>query len=143
MTAVPVVTWEKWIPDISDEELAKLYRRIKPVIRFWKLGLWYLWRQDLRTVAYTWSPKIKFPAFFMKPLKDITTFHGFGYHGFFKPSIAEVLAQIPADLVDKVVAFEIIESPETVDDLNRESEALNAGYHVAVTRLYTRPWTKT
>lgn len=39
--------------------------------------------------------------------------------------------------LDRVVAFEIIEGPDTVDDLNKEHEATAAGYHVALARLYT------
>ena len=50
--------------------------------------------------------------------------------------VAEVLKQIPEDILNQVIAFEIIGQPETADDLNKEQEALNAGYHVATTRLY-------
>jgi hypothetical protein len=56
----------------------------------------------------------------------------------FKPSIAEVLAQIPEEHLEQVLAFEIVDSPNNVDDLNAEREALNAGYHIATTRLYKR-----
>lgn len=34
--------------------------------------------------------------------------HGYGYYGLFKPSVGEVIRQIPKDLLEKVVAFEII-----------------------------------
>ena len=43
---------------------------------------------------------------------------------------------IPADLRDKVIAFEIVKQPETVEDLNAEIDATNAGFHVAETALY-------
>jgi hypothetical protein len=71
-------------------------------------------------------------------LCDITTHHPYGYYGSFKPSIAQVLQQIPREHLDKVVAFEIVKFPKTVDDLDPESEILNSGYHVATTRLYVR-----
>jgi hypothetical protein len=97
---------------------------------------------DLFGIAYTWDPKPSRPpekAIGLKPLCDITTYHVYGYHGCFKPSIAEVLAQIPEEHVSsKVVAFEMVEMPETADDLNREHDALDAGYHVARTRLYVK-----
>lgn len=67
----------------------------------------------------------------------MSSFHTYGYYGFFKPSIGEVLAQIPADLIEMVRYFEIIESPETKDDMAKEPEAFYAGYHVAKTRLYS------
>jgi hypothetical protein len=74
----------------------------------------------------------------LKPIRDIRTHHTYGYYGFFKPAIAEVLAQIPEDILEQVVAFEIIKWPQDADDLNKELEALNAGYHVAITRLYSK-----
>lgn len=100
--------------------------------------LYYIKPVDLFGVAYTWDPKPADKATDLKPLCDITTYHTYGYQGLFKPSIAEVLAQIPAEYLDGVVAFEIVDSPKTVDDLNREHKALNAGYHVATTQLYIR-----
>ena len=93
---------------------------------------------DIVGTSYTWDPKFdesrKVPE--LKPLGDITTFHGYGYYGMFKPSIAEVLAQIPDVLVQRVVAFEIIGQPESAADLNAHPDAVNDGYHVATTRLY-------
>lgn len=59
------------------------------------------------------------------------------YYGIFKPSIAEVLAQIPEELIEQTVAFETI-GPADADALNKERDALNAGFHVATTRLYGR-----
>ncbi len=137
-----------WIPEVSKERIVELGERIKPVVRFTRSWrglsrsaeghLRYIKSHDLFNIAYTWAPKAAKATRGLKKLCDITTNHGFGYQGLFKPSIAEVLAQIPAEYLDKVVAFEIIKHPETVDDLNREHEALNAGYHVATTRLYVR-----
>lgn len=125
-----------WIPEVSEERIRELADRIKPVVQFARKGKCYIQPVDLFGVAYTWEPKPADKATGLKSLCDITTYHTYGYYGFFKPSVAEVLAQIPAEHLDKVVAFEIVRSPDTVDDLNQEHEALNAGYHVAMTRLY-------
>lgn len=127
-----------WIPEVSNEYVFDLAKRIKPVVEFSSKGKHYIKPVDLFRIAYTWEPKPAKRAKGLKPLCDITTYHAFGYQAFFKPSIAEVLAQIPAEHLDKVVAFEIVKGPETADDLNGELEALNAGYHVATTRLYVR-----
>lgn len=127
-----------WIPEVVKERIQELAERIKPIVQFPREGKCYIKPVDLFGIAYTWDPKSADKATGLKPLCDITTYHTYSYHGFFKPSIAEVLAQIPAEHLDKVVAFEIVENPETADDLNREREALNAGYHVATTRLYVR-----
>ena len=140
-TATAVPRHKKtWIPEVPDVQIRELSRRIKPVIQFHgpkKSGLRFIGAVDPWSVAFTWSPEPRKRAYDLKPLCDITTYHSYAYHGFFKPSIAEVLAQIPAEYLGGVVAFEIVEHPETADDLNREKEALNAGYHVATTRLYT------
>jgi len=129
---------KSWIPEVPKERIQKLAERIKPVVQFAQKGRRYIKPVDLFDIAYTWDPKSADEAMDLKPLCDITTYHTYGYQGLFKPSIAEVLAQIPAEHLDKVVAFEIVGSPKTADDLNREHEALNAGYHVATTRLYVR-----
>ena len=124
------------IPKITDERLEALYKRIKPLVRRGRL-LWLIKRFDFRTIAFTWDPTKRRPAFWVAPLADIRTLHTYGYYGFFKPSIAEVLAQIPEEYMDETVAFEV-DGPGNAEDLNSESEALNAGYHVASTRLYRR-----
>lgn len=158
-----------YIPNISDERLQVLAKRIQPVVRMTKVkttttehedgsftlhtkpdpeGEWSTWEDgklyyieevaNLRRVSYTWSPKPSKPVEegSLNPLTDIRTYHTWAYYGFFKPTIAEVLAQIPESQIEDVVAFEIIDSPKTAADLNKESVALNDGYHVATTRLY-------
>jgi hypothetical protein len=107
-------------------------------MQFAQKGRCYIKPVDLFNIAYTWDSKSADEATDLKPLCDITTHHTYDYKLFFKPSIAEVLAQIPAEHLDKVVAFEIVGSPKTIGDLDREQEALNMGYHVATTRLYVR-----
>lgn len=130
-----------WIPEITPEELMRRASHIKPTLRFGKglrARLRYIKPVDFKMIAYTWNPKPAGLAEGLEEIQDITTYHTWGHYSLFKPSIAEVLAAIPADIVDQVVAFEIIKWPETVDDLNHDREALNAGYHRATTRLYRR-----
>lgn len=129
---------KSWIPEISDGELKKLCGRIRAVVDFSEKGKFYIKPVDPHNVAFTWNPKPDKEAEGLKFLRDIRTYHTWAYSGYFKPTIAEVIAQIPKDILDQVVAFEIIKYPETADDLNKEPEALNAGYHVATTRLYTK-----
>ena len=69
-----------------------------PVVQFARKGKRYIKPVDLFGIAYTWDPKPAGKAKDVKPLCDITTYHTYGYYGFFKPSIAEVLAQIPASI---------------------------------------------
>jgi hypothetical protein len=85
-----------------------------------------------------WSPKPTRRATRLARLTDITTYHTWGYYGFFKPSIAEIIAQIPESLLSDVIAFEIVDYPKDADDLNRQWDIVNEGYHQAITRLYAR-----
>ncbi len=131
-----------WIPEIDDDRLSELVGRIRPLVRPEPDGdPYYIKKVDPRSVAYTWDPSPVEKATDLVVICDVTTFHKWGYYGLFKPSIAEVLGMIPEGMTDIVVAFEIVERPETADDLNRFSIALNAGYHVARPRLYAKEQT--
>ncbi len=125
------------ITKITDERLAELAARIKPVVRNRNNALAYIKPCGLRDEAFTWEPKITHKAANLVKHATIRTLHTYGYYGFFKPSIAEVLAQIPEDLIEQTVAFETF-GPAAADALNKESAALNAGFHVATTNLYGR-----
>lgn len=130
-----------WIPDVPKHRIREMAKRIKPVVTFngpKKSGPHFIKPVDLFEIAYTWDPKPAGKAVGLEPLCDITTYHSWAYAGFFKPTIAEVLAQIPAEHINKAVAFEIVDRPRTCADMNKEHEALNTSYHVATTRLYTR-----
>lgn len=125
------------IPEISDERLNELAGRIKPVIEFNGVKH-YIKPCHLRTTAYTWDAKKRAPAPALKPIREIRTYHTWGHYSMFKPSIAEVIAQIPADVIDQVTEFEIVQRPQEAKDLNEEKRALDAGFHVATTVLYVR-----
>ena len=137
------MTQKVWIPQVPRERIEELAMRIKPVIRFtrgWSFGegqskrgdLYYIKPVDLFGIAYTWSPKRGKKAKGLVPLCEITTYHRWGHYVLFKPSIAEVLAQIPKEHLDAVVAFEVGEIAPFEDD----REAFNAMLHVATTQLY-------
>lgn len=138
------------MPDISDEQLQELLTRkrkltsnqisnmlasIKPVVRC-PSGLRFIEDVDPHGVSFLWDPQLREPADRLKKIGVIHTLHGFGYYGFFKPSIAEVLSMIPEDLLDRVGAFEVI-GPGDMNDLRRQWPAIEAGYHVAITILYS------
>jgi hypothetical protein len=65
----------------------------------------------------------------------IYTLHFVGRPGEFQASFAEVIQMIPARLLFRVVAFEIV-GPHADEDFDRQSVAIRAGYHVAATHLY-------
>ncbi|MBP6888251.1 MAG: hypothetical protein KBC21_00965 [Candidatus Pacebacteria bacterium] len=128
---------ESYIPKLSEEELQKRYQLIKPVIRF-SGTLYYIEDVHLSNVSYIWSPVKKERASGLMSIAKVTTYHTYGYYGLFKPSIAEVLAQIPEEMVDQVCAFEIVERPESAEDFGKDIVAIKAGYHVALAQLYKK-----
>ena len=135
------------IPKISNEEMMERYERIKPVItmngklhhlREYTLkeikGISFLWNRDEDVREEVGEDELE-----VLEGRDFVCLHGYGYPGFFKPSIGEVLAQIKEQDLPLVRAFEIIESPKTANDLYKDSFtaiAFDNGYHVSTIRLY-------
>lgn len=133
-----LITEERvFVPLVPENEIRALARRIRPVVEFRGKVLHYIKPVDIFIDAYTWEPKAAKKATGLVPVCDIKTYHAFGKRKFFKPSVAEVLAQIPARLHREVVAFEIIASPGMPEDFGWDQCAFEAGYHVATTRLYS------
>ncbi len=123
------------IPKISDEELRSRAARIKALVR--KGGKLYTIEQpkNLRQTAFLWDPVFEERSGVVMEIGRVKTLHSYGAPSLFKPSIAEVLAQIPPELAAKVKAFEVL-GPGTANDLNDHWDELNAGFHVAETILY-------
>jgi hypothetical protein len=126
-----------WIPAVPRERTVALAERIKPVVRDERNTLRYIKPVDLFSASFLWEPTLLGSAADLREIGRITTYHTFGHLLFFKPSVAEVLAQIPDTYLGAAIAFEVI-GPGDADDLNIENAALTAGYHVATTILYGR-----
>lgn len=124
------------IPEISDGSIKKMLKSVKPVIIEGD-KLFYIKPVDPRRTAFMWDPKKTKEAKGLVATGTITTYHTWAYYGCFKPTIAEVLAQIPKEWVPGTVAFSVL-GPETAADLNKHQTELNEGYHVAETTLYRK-----
>jgi len=135
------------IPYISDNELMRRYLKIKPVaevdgVKYW-LRDYSL--HELKNSSYLWYvvPDKREPvgeALSNCTYRDIECLHTYGFPGFFKPSISEILAQIPEDVFEhySVDAFEIIERPTCSADFNKHIEAFKQGFHTSTVRLYVK-----
>lgn len=117
-------------PDVKD------LMHIRPVVRR-EGDLFFIAKVDPFRTAFTWAPKLEDKAEGLVAVATIKTLHRYAYYGFFKPSVGEVLCQIPEELRSTVVAFET-EGPQTADDLNKDLAALDAGFQVAETILYSK-----
>lgn len=130
------------IPRITTKRLEELLKTIKPLVRDDNNVLCHINIEgaDLKNTSFTWSPKITEKAEGLEVIHKIKTLHTYGFPGFFKPSIAEVLAfisKIDQIYLQNIHAFEVV-GPDDVYDLNIEKEALDAGFHVAKTILYKK-----
>ena len=103
-------------------------------------------KEELFDISYLWDGKIEKQVQDGEIIpildKDFRCLHEYGYYGYFKPSVAEVLTQIDPEILGDVVAFEIIDSPKTAKDFHRDeftSNAFRSGHHVSTVRLYKLP----
>lgn len=84
--------------EITNDRLDELMSRVSPLVE--KNGKLYRIREvHPRKTAFTWSPELldEVPTEKVHELVVNQTHHSCGYHGFFKPSISECLAQHPVD----------------------------------------------
>jgi hypothetical protein len=121
------------IPEITDERIQK-YAGVSALRRNGN-KLFVAGKHDVRGTSWPWLEGMEDYKGKLKEKCRIRTLHSYGYYGFFKPSVAEVLAQATDEQLSDVVAFETL-GPETTSDLNEHREELNEGFHVAETILY-------
>ncbi len=130
------------IPEIDDKRLKELYQLLKPIVTIDEMK--YLLKeftlQELRNQSYIWNRhEDKRDVVDLSKLETVDDFlclHTWGYYGVFKPSIAEVLSQAPENVIEQANIFEIIESPETREDVFKYKEVINNGFHLSKVRSY-------
>ena len=96
--------------------------------------------EQLRNQSYIWNRHedkrdVVDPSK-LEPIEDFLCLHTYGYYGLFKPSIAEVLSQVPEKTIYEANTFEIIEKPETRKDVFRYPEVVDNGFHLSKVRSY-------
>ena len=123
------------LPYLTDDELLARYRRIKPIVSIDEL-YYYLKRYNvsmMRNQSYLWNAdkdiRSQVDMTGAETIAEFPCYPPYGYVGLFKPSIAEVLQQFPDDVLNEANAFYMTSSPETIFDLNMQSEIVNAGCH--------------
>lgn len=133
------------IPEMTKEDIAKWYQRIKPLACY-KGDLRFvreLSPDELTKCSYVWlntpedyGEKVDLSAFTI--FTDVKMLHKFSYHGFFKPSVGEIIRQIPEEFRSLVDAFEIIYSPKGQPDFDIFKDEFDQHYHVSIVRLYQK-----
>lgn len=130
------------IPEINDKRLKELYQLLKPIVTIDEMK--YLLReftlQELRNQSYIWNrhedKRDVIDPNKLETVDDFLCLHTWGYYGLFKSSIAEVLSQAPESVIEQANTFEIIESPETREDVFKYKEVINNGFHLSKVRAY-------
>lgn len=85
--------------------------------------------------SFLWDPELKEELVLPGLVDRFITFHTCGYHLYFKPSIHEVLTQLPEKVIESKSDFYF--TTETIDDdPNNCVLASNMKYHIAVTSIY-------
>lgn len=138
----PTIEKKLEINYLDDYELSVRYLKIKPLVMI--DGITYKLRtftdSELSNLSYLWNAEKDKREIVHKEdlevIEDIVCLHTYGYYGFFKPSIHEVLSQLNPKSIEEADYFEIIEQPETRDDVFKYQDVLNAGYHMSVVRTY-------
>lgn len=130
------------MPEIDDKRLKELYHLLKPIVTIDEMK--YLLReftlQELRNQSYIWNrhedKRDIIDPNKLETVDDFLCLHTWGYYGLFKPSIAEVLSQAPESVIEQANTFEIIESPETREDVFKYKEVIDNGFHLSKVRAY-------
>ncbi len=118
----------KRIPQLPKKVIKKRAKKIKPVMRLIedKDGSWIKDPNGSRYIvsgynifnySYIWKPKPLMKIKAVGNVATIITYHETPYPGSFNPSVAEVLAQIPEELLPYVDAFEIDPSPKGYESI--------------------------
>lgn len=128
-----VITPKTWIPEMPQAQIIKLGSQIRPLKRFGGILCYVKTSNGLFGPCFFNSERAE-DAVGLKRIHRQVTYHAYGHRPMIclSASIAETVAQIPERLIDRIVAFEI----ET--ELKQNPEALDAGYHTAVTWFYEK-----
>ena len=129
------------IPKMKVEQIAKWYDEIKPIVKRNGVPVYLakLSADELIKSPYTrfnkdedYADVVDYSK--LSVLADVKMLHTYGYYKFFKPSIGEIIRQIPKELLEKVVAFEMLGGELATNSVFRAE--FYAGFHVSIVRLY-------
>lgn len=121
------------VPDILDDDLLELVVKIRPLFKERDGYREILVKRDverLRRTSFIWSPKLGRVVKVGLPKETIRTYHTCGHPVLFKPSIAEVLAQLTPEQRKWCKAFHV------EDELGRSNVVEEGDHHWTFTHLF-------
>lgn len=124
------------IKELPAERVLELYKRIKPIVKD-EGKLYYLTDTDPVATSYMWEGKTTVEATGIEPFAEVRTLHKRYmmddgpfkvYRYVFRPTVSEVLSQIPEELLERTVAFQV----------KTDSEGMTEKYRRTITILYEK-----
>ena len=114
----------------TKDELLNLARRIKPIVRVNKDGLvgidseaqkfdlFWIETCPIKSHSFVWKVKPLAKVSGLKEIARITSYHTYGgYYGFLRPSTDEAIYQCPENILDRICAFEVFSSNDSIYDI--------------------------
>lgn len=133
------------VPKLEDEELLRRYKKVKPVVEY--NGKKYFIREysleELKARSFIWFLDEDLEDRIKEELVPIAHGDTHCLHDSqvtFRPTVGEVLAQIPRQTISKADAFEIVQFPDNTGKKplsGFEAIAHENGYMLSVVRFYT------
>lgn len=130
------------IPEMSTNEIVRWYGTIKPIVchngNLMSLDklLPFELVNDCFLSHRIFDSKVDIST--LGILADIKMLHSYTVPTYFKPSVGEIIRQIPEELRKATVAFEVIYSPYGQPDFDIFKDEFDEGYHVSIVRLYQK-----
>ena len=134
------------LPDITAEETLRRYNLIKPIQEYEG--------KNYTLVTYNGYYKLAHTSFLvracydcdeeidvnkLKVVRDIICYHRYDNEDEFKPTIYEILSQIPEELLEEAGFFQVIEPLiSTSEQLEKFKELRDNRYHVSKVRIYQK-----
>lgn len=125
------------IPKMSMDDVIALSDSMRPVCRYRGQLMWLEKVNDLFRISYLWNVVMEGVVGDdeLVEVGRIKTLHSYGHPSLFKPSVAEVMAQIPKEYHGKATAYELV-IPKYFHD--PDSPEFQQGFHVAEVILYEK-----
>lgn len=127
------------IPKMNEKDIVNAALLIRPIVNT-SVGASFL-RQlsekeilDSTYLFIDYDEKVDFST--LQALADVKMLHTLSDYGFFKPTVGEVIRQIPKDLLEKTVAFQMMYGPADPGYANLFGSEFDEGFHVSIMRLY-------
>lgn len=131
------------IPEMKEEDITKWYQTMRPIVYHEGVAVFLrpLNTSEIMCSVYTMFEKtsdfennVDYSK--LSFLADVKMLHVGRTCPILKPTVSEIIRQIPNEFLGKVVAFEIVYEPQGAADFDLFKEELESLLQVSVVRLY-------